>query len=97
MHSKALEKTQLKRDTYRVLGCMNPEEALKTVDANLFNDHDYYQLLLNDFLSSNDRSNVGPDEAGAANGGAGDDEYLYGADLSLTQKFLAKRQKMKEL
>lgn len=31
-------------------------------------------------------------------GGTGEgDEYLYGADLSMTQKYLLKRQKMKEL
>lgn len=82
LHAKAVEKTQLKRDTYLVLGCSDPEEALKNTDANLFNDHDYYQLLLNDFLASNDRSlgSTGPD----AGGQAGGDDYLYGADLSLT-------------
>ena len=64
------------------------------MDENLFNDHDYYQLLLNDFLQTNDKS-IGDQEAagGPQDGG----EFLYGADLSLTQKYLLKRQKMKEL
>ena len=35
--------------------------------------------------------------AQAISGGKGDDGFLYGADLSLTQKYLMKRQKLKEL
>lgn len=81
--AKAVEKTQGKRDSYRVLGSSNIADSLETRDPNLFNDHDYYQLLLNDFLSSNDRSlkdeGVDPGETGA-----GGDDFLYGADLSLT-------------
>jgi protein AATF/BFR2 len=83
-------KSQLKRDTYRVLGSTDAEEALKMSDLNLFNDHDYYQLLLNDFLSMNDKQG----ETTETKEGA---EFLYGADLSLTQKYLMKRQKLKEL
>lgn len=47
-------------------------------------------MLLSDFLAMNDEPN---EEAGDNGGG----EFLYGADLSMTQKFLAKKQKLKEL
>ena len=94
--AKATEKTQGKRDSYRVLGSSNIAESLETKDPNLFNDHDYYQLLLNDFLSSNDKSLKDEGVDNTANGAGGDD-FLYGADLSLTQKNILKKQKLKEL
>jgi protein AATF/BFR2 len=87
-----IEKTQLKREAYKVLG--RPHSDL-TVDRvfNIYNDYDFYQALLKDFLANNDATYV-PTEGGA--GGADDDIYLDGADIGLTQKFLAKRQKLKE-
>ena len=90
MLKKAIMKSQLKRETYRILGSTDAEEALKMSDLNLFNDHDYYQLLLNDFLSMNDKQAETTDTKDG-------NEFLYGADLSLTQKYLIKRQKLKEL
>ena len=79
LRSKAVQKTQMKRDTYRVLGSRNAQSALETSDPEVFNDHDFYQLMLNDFLSQNDK---GHDEE---MGGTGEgDEFLYGADLSMT-------------
>lgn len=59
-------------------------------DKNIYNDHDFYSVLLSDFLAMNDEPN---EEAGDNGGG----DFLYGADLSMTQKFLAKKQKLKEL
>ena len=47
-------------------------------------------MLLSDFLAMNDE---GADDQNGDTGG----EFLHGADLSMTQKFLAKKQKLKEL
>ena len=60
-------------------------------NTNIYNDHDFYTVLLSDYLALNDQ------EAQETSGGAGDGDYLYGADLSLTQKYLAKREKLKEI
>ena len=49
--------------------------------VNVYNDHDLYTQLLSDYLAMNDDA---PTQET-------DGEYLYGADLSLTQKYLAKR------
>lgn len=98
MYEKAVEKTRLKRDTYRVLGSEDVEATLAQQDKNLFNDHDCYQLMLNDFLQSNDRAlNEPGEDANDKTGGAGNEDFLYGADLSLTQKYLLKKQRLKEL
>ena len=48
---------------------------------NIYNDHDLYTQLLSDYLAMNDDA---PTQET-------DGDYLYGADLSLTQKYLAKR------
>lgn len=56
-------------------------------DKNVYNDHDLYTVMLSDYLAMNDDSQQEK--------GSGD--YLYGADLSLTQKYLAKKQKLKEI
>ena len=65
------------------------ESVLEESCPNLFNDQEYYSLLLNDFLATKEDA-TGQDPAS-------DGQFLYGADLSLTQKFLAKKQRMKEL
>lgn len=62
-------------------------------NANIYNDGDFYQVLLTDFLNMNDSENAGDPLANQNTEG----DYLYGADLSLTQKYLEKRQKIKEL
>ena len=46
-----IERTQVKRDTYRVLG-RGVEDLHKTSDVNIYNDHDFYQVLLSDFLQA---------------------------------------------
>ena len=65
---------------------------MKDRDVNIYNDKDFYGALLSDFLKTNDNSAPDPNE-----GQPGNSDYLYGADLSLTQKYLLKRQKLKEL
>ena len=49
---------------------------------NIYNDHDLYTVMLSDYLAMNDDSQQQNDASG---------DYLYGADLSLTQKYLAKK------
>lgn len=58
-------------------------------DEEIYNDFDFYQGLLKDFLSSNDvdTGNQGP--------GNEEDIYLEGADLGMTQKYLEQRKKIK--
>lgn len=82
---RLIAKSQLKRDTYRVLG-HGPQDLHQESDVNLFNDFDFYQLLLGDFLQQNedDGSEASQDEA--------DKHYLGNADLNLTRKALAKKQ-----
>ena len=53
----------------------------KPSPANIYNDHDLYTVMLSDYLAMNDDS-----QQQNASG-----DYLYGADLSLTQKYLAKK------
>ena len=73
-----------------MLGQSNASDLANERDKNIYNDHDFYTVLLSDFLAMNDEGNEdGNDE--------GNGEFLHGADLSMTQKFLAKKQKLKEL
>ena len=94
--NRLIEKSQAKRDTYRILG-RGVEDLHKTSDANIYNDHDFYQVLLSDFLQA---SGEQEDDAVAEGAGAHDAEtekrFLGGADLGLTQKYLEKKQKMAE-
>lgn len=83
MFSRTLTKSQQKRDTYRILGSMDGEQALKQNDENIFNDHDYYQLVLNDFLSGNDKGSI-TELNSDPTGNNGNADFLFGADLSLT-------------
>jgi hypothetical protein len=60
-------------------------------DHNIYNDFDFYQTLLKDFLEMNDQSTndlYNNEENGAE---VDNDNYLDGADIGLTQKFLLKR------
>ena len=78
---------------------VNPKQIAKTQmlkstilghnpsNTNIYNDHDLYTVMLSDYLAMNDDS-----QQQNASG-----DYLYGADLSLTQKYLAKKQKLKEI
>lgn len=89
--SRIIEKTQLKRDTFRVLG--RPVSDLHSdKDVQIFNDFDFYKVLLSDFLQSNENEgnkNDVEDELSET------ERHLLGnADLSITQKFIRKRQKM---
>ena len=51
--------------------------------------------MLSDFLNQNDKNDDTVNQN--VSGAGGNDDYLYGADLSMTQKYLVKRQKLKEL
>jgi hypothetical protein len=60
-------------------------------DPNIYNDFDFYQVLLKDFLASNDTEGDGPGNAGYE-----DDIYLDGADIGLTQKYLERKKKLQQ-
>ena len=84
---RLVDKTKLKRDTYRVYG--RPAEDLhETKDVNIYNDEDFYQVLLSDFL----QTQQGDDQNDDVEGG----QMKQGDNLNLTQKYLLKRQQMKE-
>ena len=62
--SRIIEKTQLKRETFRVLG--RPVSDLHNEkDVQIYNDFDFYKVLLADFLQSND---IEGDENGKSRG-----------------------------
>jgi hypothetical protein len=75
-----MDKAHLKRESYRVLG-RKADDLTNERDTNIFNDFDFYQMLLKDFLATNDSNG---DDANAAGGGGEHDIYLDGADLGLT-------------
>lgn len=58
-------------------------------DENIFNDNEFYQGLLKDFLATNESGNGGQGQTEDA-----DDIYVDGADLGMTQKFLERRRKL---
>jgi protein AATF/BFR2 len=64
-------------------------DMLKESDEQIFNDHEFYQQLLSDFLAAHEYDEVEED-------GEEQDKFLGNTDLSLTQRFLQKKQKMKE-
>jgi hypothetical protein len=51
--SKLLLKTQQKKETYRVIGA-DAASLLDETDQRIYNDHDFYQQLLSDFLAQHD-------------------------------------------
>ena len=70
-------------------GRMVSEQLGTTKDLEIYNDADFYQTLLKDFLASNESN--GPtqqDEDGQ------EDIYADGADLGMTQRFLERRRKL---
>ena len=86
--AKVVAKAQLKRDAYKVFG--KPTSDLNNEqDDQIFNDFDFYQVLLKDFLASNEDEE---ENTGAA--GYDDDVYLDGADIGMTQKFIERRKKL---
>ena len=62
-------------------------------DPNLYNDYDFYQILLGDFLQANEDADANSEE-----GSQDEDQekhYLGNADLNLTRKAIAKKKAMK--
>lgn len=91
---RLLDKAHLKREHYRVLG-RRAEDITLTRDSSIYNDFDFYQLLLKDFLASAD-SGEGEDGRYGASGGGDADVYLDGADLGLTQRFLERKKRLEQ-
>lgn len=46
---KLIDRTQSKRDIYRILG-RGADDLHSSSDKDIYNDHDFYQVLLADFL-----------------------------------------------
>ncbi len=68
---------------------MGSESLTQTEDPQIFNDYDFYQTLLKDFLNrSGAAEEVGENSDGVQ------DEFLNGADLGITQDWIAKRRKL---
>ncbi len=51
--AKLVDKLHLKRDSYKVLG-RAADDILNERDNNIYNDFDFYQMMLKDFLNSNE-------------------------------------------
>ena len=89
---RLIEKTRAKRDNYRIMG-RSAEDLHNTVDANIYNDHDFYQVLLSDFLQA---AGEGKDDDDDGHDSETERRFLGGADLGLTNKYLRKKQQMLE-
>ena len=66
-------------------------------NPQIYNDLDFYQTLLKDFLATND-GNSASHNHNTASGNQDDDDDIYvdGADLGMTQRFLEQRRKLRE-
>ena len=103
---KYVEKSQYKKsdEVELVFGPVFADDGATLVDEGelmtrerdpaIYNDHDFYRSLLSDFLNAN---GIVDDADEMERTQAGNEDFLFGADLSLTQKFLAKKQKLKDL
>ena len=94
--NRLIEKTRSKRDTYRILG-RGAEDLHQMTDANIYNDHDFYQVLLSDFLQTQQGENDDGDQDGEdGHDSETERRFLGGADLSMTQKYLSKKHRMQQ-
>lgn len=85
---RLLEKVRVKNGQ-KVFGKLVSESLQATQDkhdAEIYNDQDFYQLMLKDFLASNDTST----------GEQQHETEADGADLGLTQKYLERKRKLQE-
>lgn len=72
-----------KREVYRVLG--KPAESINDkIDFEIYDDHDFYQSLMKEFLNTTSDTLDAPQADGET-----------GTGMSLTQEYLRKREKMK--
>ena len=88
---KLIDKTQLNREHFRIIGRPAADLTMDR-DPNIYNDFDFYQGLLKDFLGGS----TGESAGGNGINNDADDIYVDGADLSITQKFLERRRKLQE-
>lgn len=72
-------------------------ENSQQVSVDHYTDNAFYQQLLSDYLKQNDTYNNEEEQVEEDTGAGTNQEYLFGADLSLTQKYLARREKLKQL
>lgn len=85
--AKMLERSRTGKD--KVFGLL-PSEQMALEDRDVYNDNEFYQALLKDFLASNE----GDQQAQGATGE--DDIYVDGADLNLTQRALERKRRLQE-
>lgn len=70
---------------------------LRDKDPSIYNDHDFYKNLLSDFLNASGIMSDALETTPLAGHNhphlpaSSHGDFLFGADLSLTQKFLAKK------
>jgi hypothetical protein len=80
--AKLVEKSKLKKDNLKPLGRLASDHMQANErDEHIYNDHDFYQSLLKDFLASNDG---GHHEADNIGGEDDNDIYVDGANLGMT-------------
>jgi len=84
------EKLHTRSEAQKPFGRLVSDHMSGAKDQEIYNDADFYQALLKDFLASNESN--GPSH----NQGQDDDIYADGADLGMTQRFLDRRRKLKE-
>jgi len=81
---RLIERTRSKRETFRILG-RGLDDLHASADANIYNDHDFYQVLLSDFLQASSEAAGGEDDG---HDSETERRFLGTTDLGLTQKFL---------
>ena len=84
-----IERTRANGEVYRILGRV-ADDLHENSDANIYNDHDFYQILLSDFLQASGEAD--PDVDG--HDSETERRFLGAADLGLTQKYLAKKARL---
>jgi len=77
-------RTHQKREIYRVIG-KSPETMNEKLDFQIYDDHEFYQGLIKDFLNNTSQTDLV------------DPNYNLGEDLALTQEYLKKRERMKKI
>ncbi len=89
--ARLLSKVHTRTDNHKVFGQLLSDKIDNDSkeDPSIFNDHDFYQSLLKDFLATSSTTQQDATQQD-------DDVYLDGADLGMTQKYLEKKRKLQE-
>lgn len=89
---RLFSKLHTRTDAHKLFGRLHSDTLTQEkVDKQIYNDHDFYQALLKDFLAA---STGGGESAQQTNDNNDDDIYVDGADLGMTQKYLERKRKL---